>query len=107
MIGTSSARTFPLGAFASWEPQQGTGALALARGVITSLSTSGPGTPVVLGVDDVHLLDDLSTFVLHQIVQRRATKVILTVCDDEPVPPSIQEVWKSGQLDRLDLQPLA
>ena len=63
--------------------------------------------PAVLGVDDAHLLDDLSTFVLHQIVQRRAAKVILTVCDDEPVPPSIREVWKSGQLDRLDLQPLA
>jgi hypothetical protein len=37
------------------------------------------GTPVVVAVDDVHLLDDLSTFVLHQILQRRAAKLLLTV----------------------------
>ena len=53
------------------------------------------------------LLDDLSTFVLHQIVQRRAAKVVLTVRDGEPIPAAIQELWKDGQFDRLDLQPLS
>ena len=62
---------------------------------------------MVLGVDDVHLLDDLSTFVVHQIVQRGAAKVILTVRDGEPIPPAIQEIWKAGQFDRLDLQQLS
>ena len=62
---------------------------------------------MVVGVDDVHLLDDLSTFVVHQIVQRGAAKVVLTVRDGEPIPAAIQEIWKVGQFDRLDLQPLS
>jgi DNA-binding CsgD family transcriptional regulator len=61
----------------------------------------------VVGVDDVHLLDDLSAFVLHQIVQRAAAKVVLTVRDGEPIPAAVQEVWKDGQFERLDLQPLS
>ena len=62
---------------------------------------------MVLGVDDVHLLDDLSTFVVHQIVQRGAAKVILTVRDGVPIPAAIQEIWKAGQFDRLDLEQLS
>ena len=62
---------------------------------------------MVVGVDDAPLLDDLSTFVVHQIVQRRAAKVVFTVRDGEPVPAAVQEVRKSGQFDRLDLQPLS
>ena len=77
------------------------------RGVIDSVTSSPPGTTVVLGVDDVHLLDELSTFVLHQIVQREAAKVVLTVREGESVPTEIYEIWRGGQLDRLDLQPLS
>ncbi len=62
---------------------------------------------MVLGVDDVHLLDELSTFVLHQIVQREAAKVVLTVREGERVPTEIYEIWRGGQFDRLDLQPLS
>ena len=75
--------------------------------MIESLTAASPGTTVVVGVDDVHLLDDLSTFVVHQIVQRAAAKLVLTVRDGEPMPAGIQELWKAGQFDRLDLQPLS
>ena len=75
--------------------------------MIESLTSAAPGSTVVVGVDDVHLLDDLSIFVLHQIVQRGAAKVMLTVRDGEPIPAGIQEVWRAGQFDRLDLQPLS
>src|ERR1700704_4624695 len=68
VVGTSSARGLPLGAFASWAGSAVTDNLQLVRGVIESLTAAAsPGAAVVVGVDDVHLLDDLSTFVLHQI----------------------------------------
>lgn len=57
-------------------------------------------------MDDAHLLDDLSAFVVHQLVQRRAATVILTLRDDEPVSPSLQEIWKPGTFRWLDLAPL-
>ena len=65
------------------------------------------GAEVIVGVDDVHLLDDLSTFVVHQIVQRSAAKVILTVRDGAPIPAAVQEIWKVAQFDRLDVRPLS
>ena len=106
-VGTSSARTLPLGAFASWAGSAGIDNLQLVRAVIESLTSAVPGSTVVVGVDDAHLLDDLSIFVLHQIVQRGAAKVVLTVRDGEPIPAGIPDVWKGGHFDRLDLQPLS
>jgi DNA-binding CsgD family transcriptional regulator len=106
-VGTSSARTLPLGAFTAWAPSGVTDPVQLVRGVIESLIAAPAGTPVVVGVDDVHLLDDLSTFVLHQIVQRSAAKAVLTIRDGEPIPAAVQEIWAGGQFTWLDLQPLS
>jgi DNA-binding CsgD family transcriptional regulator len=103
---TASAQALPLGAFAAYA-ESATDSLQLVRSVIDSLTAGPEGAQVVLGVDDAHLLDDLSAFVLHQIVQRRGAKVILTLRDGEPVPPAVQDLWKGGELDRLDLQPLS
>jgi DNA-binding CsgD family transcriptional regulator len=93
VVGTMSARKLPLGAFAPWTGSASADRLQLVRSVIDSVTSAPRGTKVVLGVDDVHLLDELSTFVLHQIVQREATE--------------IYEIWRGGQFDRLDLQPLS
>jgi DNA-binding CsgD family transcriptional regulator len=105
--GTSSARAIPLGAFTAWAPSGVTDTVQLLKGVIESLTAAPSAAKVVLGVDDVHLLDDLSIFVVHQIVQRGAAKVILTVRDGEPIPGAIQELWTAGQFDRLDLEQLS
>lgn len=104
-VGTSCSRTLPLGAFTAWVRSDGADSGQMVRGVIESL-TATRGTPVVVGVDDVHRLDDLSAFVVHQIVQRGAAKLVLTVRDGDPVPAGTQELWEVGQFERLDLQPL-
>ena len=92
--GSSSARAIPLGAFTAWAPSGVSDTVQLLQGVIESLTAAPSATAVVVGVDDVHLLDDLSTFVVHQIVQRGAAKVILTVRDGVPIPTAVQEIWK-------------
>ncbi len=106
-VGTSAARAVPLSAFTAWAPSGVTDTVQLVRGVIESLTAAPSGARLVVGVDDVHLLDDLSTFVVHQVVQRGAAKVILTLRDEEPIPVAVQEIWKGAQFDRLDLQPLS
>lgn len=105
--GTASARTIPLGAFTAWAPSGVIDTVQLLRGVIESLTAAPSGVTVVLCVDDVHLLDDLSIFVVHQIVQRGAAKAILTIRDGEPITAAVREVWTLGQFDRLDLQALS
>ena len=70
VVGTSCGRGLPLGALASWAGLAGSDSLQLVCGVIESLTAASSARPVVVGVDDPHLLDDLSMFVLDQIVQR-------------------------------------
>jgi DNA-binding CsgD family transcriptional regulator len=107
VVGASSARSIPLGAFAAWTQPGATETVQLVRGVIESLAAPGSAKRMVLAVDDAHLLDELSIFVVHQLVQRNIATVVLTVRDGEPVPSALQEMWTSAQFDRLDVQPLS
>ncbi len=107
VVGTSCGRGIPLGALASWPGLVGDDSLQLVCGVIDSLTAASSAGPVVVGVDDPHLLDDLSMFVLDQVVQRDVAKVLLTLRDDEPIPVAIQELWKLGEFERVDLGPLS
>ncbi|PBC35518.1 helix-turn-helix transcriptional regulator [Rhodococcus sp. ACS1] len=61
----------------------------------------------MIGVDDAHLLDDLSAFVVLQLVQRRLAPVVVTVRTGEPVPDALSSLWKDGHLQRIELQPLS
>jgi DNA-binding CsgD family transcriptional regulator len=105
--GASSARAIPLGAFTAWVPSDTTDTVQLLQRVIEALTASPSATKAVVAVDDVHLLDDLSAFVVHQIVARGAAKVILTVRDGVQIPAAIQEIWNVGQFDRVDLRQLS
>ena len=107
VVGTSSAQRLPLGALASWPAPTSTEMVQVIRGVVEALTSVPEGTEVVIGVDDVALLDDLSTFVLHQVVQRGAAKLVLTVRDRDPIPAGTRELWAAAPFDRLDLQPLS
>lgn len=106
-VGTTAARGIPLGAFTAWARSGVTDTVQLVHGVIESLTAAPAGSSVVVAVDDVHLLDDLSTFVVEQIVQGGTAKVVLTVRDGEPIPAAVQEIWRVGEFDRLDLAALS
>jgi DNA-binding CsgD family transcriptional regulator len=107
VVGTSCGRGLPLGALASWAGLAGGDSLHVVCEVIESLTTAPSAASVVIGVDDPHLLDDLSMFVLQQIVQRGIAKVLLTERDDKPIPVGVEELWKLGQFERIDLAALS
>jgi DNA-binding CsgD family transcriptional regulator len=106
VVGTSSARALPLGAFTAWVQSDAVDTVQLVRGVVDSLTAAPTGSEVVVVVDDVHLLDELSIFVVQQIVSRGAATVVLTVRDEDTIPIAVQELWRGDQCDRLDLRPL-
>ncbi|MGH3982050.1 MAG: helix-turn-helix transcriptional regulator, partial [Pseudonocardiaceae bacterium] len=62
---------------------------------------------VVIGVDDAHLLDELSATLVHQMVLRRAASVVLTLRSGKTAPDAVTGLWKDGHLTRLELQPLS
>ncbi|NKZ09705.1 helix-turn-helix transcriptional regulator [Mycolicibacterium septicum DSM 44393] len=106
-VGTSAARALPLGTFARWVGTSDADSVALVGRVIDGLTSVSNGRPVMVCVDDAHLLDGLSGFVLQQIVQRGAAKLLLTVRTGSPVPVEVLTACDRGRFERLDLQPLS
>ena len=105
-----SARRLPFGALAPLLPGASAPSvepadmLRRARNDIVAL---GGGRPLVLLVDDAHLLDDASATLVHQLVSTRSAFVIATVRTEEPAPDPIVALWKDELAERLELQPLA
>ena len=107
IVGTASARSVPLGAFVDIASDFGPDPLRRVREVIDGLIGDARTGEVVVGVDDAHLLDDLSAFTVHQLVTRRLATVILTIRSGESPPDAITAIWKDQHLERLELQPLS
>ncbi len=104
---TASARGLPLGAFAAALGAVESDPMWLLRRAREVLLADAGRVGVVLGVDDAHLLDELSATLVHQLVTRREARVVLTVRSGEPAPDAVSGLWKDGHLQRLELQPLS
>ena len=105
IVGTASARSVPLGAFADIASDFGPDPLRRVREVIDGLIGDARDDEVVVGVDDAHLLDDLSAFTVHQLVTRRLATVILTIRSGEhhrtPSPRSGRTIiWNASSYNR-------
>jgi DNA-binding CsgD family transcriptional regulator len=63
-------------------------------------------SPVVLGVDDAHLLDSSSAALVHELMLCGSVFLLATIDAGEPVPDAILALWKDGLARRLNLRPL-
>ena len=100
---TESSRSIPLGAFAHWVSSSGSrDPIALIGSARESLVADGD---TIVGIDDAHLLDQLSATLLHQIAVERSGHVVATVRSGEPVPDAVTSLWKDGYLQRFELSP--
>jgi DNA-binding NarL/FixJ family response regulator len=101
--GSTAARPLPLGAFAGLlDVPPGDAAETIGR----ALNQLARQQPLVLAVDDAHLLDEHSAIVLHRVVVRRLAPVVVTLRFGEPAPDTVTALWKDDHLPRLDLSPL-
>jgi hypothetical protein len=105
-VATASARALPLGAFAATLGVVGQDPARLMRQASETLLAGAGRAGVIVGVDDAHLLDELSAVLVHQLVLRRAAGVVLTLRSGERAPDAVTALWKDGHLPRLELQPL-
>lgn len=105
--GTASTRALPLGAFAALLGTVGGDPVRVLPQATDALLAGTGRAGVVVGVDDAHLLDELSAFLVHQLVLRGAARVVVTVRTAEPAPDAVTALWKDGHLDRLEVQPLS
>ncbi|HEX2117996.1 MAG TPA: AAA family ATPase, partial [Acidimicrobiales bacterium] len=107
--GSQAARGLPLGAFASILPgtsgpvPEPADMLRRARDAVGAL---GGGKPLVLLVDDAHLLDDASATLVHQLAATRSAFVIATVRTEEAAPDPVVALWKDELAERVEVEPL-
>ncbi|MGW4530682.1 helix-turn-helix transcriptional regulator [Nocardia sp. NPDC004340] len=103
VAGTESARSIPLGVFAHmvgvYTAHDPVTFMAAAR---EALLADGH---TIIGVDDAHLLDQLSATLLLQLAIDRAAHIVATVRSGVQVPDAITSLWKDGHLLRIDLAP--
>lgn len=105
VAGTESARSIPLGAFAHLVgPATSTDPVTFMSAARAALLAGGD---TVIGVDDAHLLDELSATLLHQLAIDRAVRIIATVRSGEVVPDAVTSLWKDRHLVRLVLSPFS
>ncbi len=107
---TSSSAGLPLGALAPWlaglSDDDRDGYLdrgTLLRRCADALLTSPDDRPLLMFVDDAHLLDDVSATLVHQLVATRAAAVLLTVRAGHPAPEPVTALWKNQLVPRHEV----
>lgn len=101
---TPGSAALPLGILVQLGlPGAGTADLAAARSLLRSEARQ---RPVLLVVDDAHLLDEGSLLVVRQLAAVPGVSTLLTARADVPVPAALTLLWKDDGALRLELRPL-
>jgi len=75
----------------------------LLRRSVPSLIEHAEGRPLLLVVDDAHLLDDSSATLIFHLATRGVAFVLVTVRTGEPAPDPVVALWKEEIADRIEL----
>jgi DNA-binding CsgD family transcriptional regulator len=114
VAGTEAARPYPFGAFASllpvdrvphaWGPESHA---ELLRHYTRELTGDAGGRPLLVFVDDAHLLDDGSAMLVHQLSQTGAATVLACVLatgrTGQPTVDPMVVLWKDHLAERIEL----
>jgi DNA-binding CsgD family transcriptional regulator len=87
------------------DPPAGLSPAGLLRWAVDGLHADAGERPIVLAIDDAHLLDPPSAALAHLVVREGAT-LLGTLRTAEPVPPPIRALWTEGLLSHAELAPL-
>jgi DNA-binding CsgD family transcriptional regulator len=104
---TAASAPIPLGALAPLLPADLPGSpvspvALLGRATDALLDRCGPRR-LMLGVDDAHLLDEISAALVHQLARTRRALVLATVQSRCPVPDPIRALWKEALASRVEI----
>ena len=109
VAATRSAAAIPFGAVSGLLSPGGPAGGApweLLRRAADQLARPTAQPPLVVGADDVHLLDRESAALLHHLVLHGAVFLVTVVRAGEPAPDAVAALWKDGLAGRLTVHPL-
>jgi ATP/maltotriose-dependent transcriptional regulator MalT len=109
---TRSAALLPFGALLQLlpPPPEGTfatGEMSPVEMVVAALQARAGGRPVVLAVDDAHLLDDGAAAIVHYLATTGQAKIIVTARERVPMAEALTGLWKDELAERIELKPLS
>jgi DNA-binding CsgD family transcriptional regulator/tetratricopeptide (TPR) repeat protein len=107
---TEAASSIPFGAITHLFPRSVSPAMNpqdVIRGAAVALLERAGGGHLVLGIDDAHLLDDLTAVLVHDLAQGEGASVVATVRTGEVPPDPVTSLWKDGLCDRFEVQALS
>jgi len=109
ITASESVRPLPFGAFAQLLPSNlnEVDQFDLLSILGQHLQRRAKGRPIVLAVDDVHLLDGLSAGFIDYLAIRGIATVLLTLRSGSPVPDALGRLCRNGDIPRLELQALS
>jgi len=85
----------------------GDAVVAVRRALGRGLGQAGVGTAVpVLVVDDLHLLDDASATVVHQLLAGGSVRLLATQRSGAPAPPAVDRLRQEPGVEHVELPPL-
>jgi DNA-binding CsgD family transcriptional regulator/tetratricopeptide (TPR) repeat protein len=109
VTASESVRPLPFGALAQLLPGnlQQIDQVDLLTVLGRHLQQRASGKPIVLAVDDVHLLDGLSAGFVDYVATRGIATLVLTLRSGSRVPDALGRLCRDGGLPRLELQALS
>jgi DNA-binding CsgD family transcriptional regulator len=105
-VGTQAAAGIPLGALSHLLPDLAGPAGNVLAAARTALAERAAGRPLMLSVDDAHLLDNHSAALILQLALSMPSFVVATIRGGEPVPDPVVALWKEGLAARVEVGPL-
>lgn len=110
VVATPATSEIPFGALAPLLPADlpnATSPTNLLRFAADALARPAGSRRLVVGVDDAHVLDDVSAGLLHQLAQAGQAFVLASVRTGEPAPEPITALWKDQLVERIEVQALS
>jgi DNA-binding CsgD family transcriptional regulator len=110
LAATVATAGVPFGGLAQILPADQPGGLSpagLLRWAVDALREQAAGRPIVLAVDDAHLLDPSSAALVYLVASSERTTVIGTLRSGERVPVPIRALWTEDLVDHAELPPLS
>lgn len=109
VVATRSAASIPFGAVSHLIPNGevfGGDLLTVLRRVSDDIRARSARRPVVLGVDDAHLLDDASAALVHHVITHSLAFVVLTMRRGERSPDAIGALTRHERVHRVGVRVL-
>lgn len=104
VAGSATTNTVPFGAVAGLLPDAGIGdATWLLRNLTAGLARMAQPHGLVLGVDDLDLLDPSTIAVIRRAAEHPTISVVATMRADAAGNPTAVDLWKDGLVERVDI----